>query len=181
MSAQFNPYATPHAAVGEVHHEEFQEVRFFSAAGRIGRVRYLGYLMGTYFLFGLAVGLIAAVGAGLGMRDNNLLLVPFGIAYVGMLVTGTMQAIQRCHDCDKSGWWILLMLVPLLNFFFILYLTLMPGADGANRFGARPVPNSIGVVILACILPLSIIGILAAVALPAYNQYVARAHMHASH
>jgi hypothetical protein len=91
-----------------------------------------------------------------------------------------MQAIQRCHDCDKSGWLVLLMLVPLLNMFFALYLTFMPGTDGPNRFGARPVPNSAGAIILACLFPLIVIGILAAVAIPAYNQYSARAHMRAA-
>ncbi|MDB5806919.1 MAG: hypothetical protein JWN73_4241 [Betaproteobacteria bacterium] len=181
MSVQLNPYAAPQAAVGDVQYEEFQEVSFFSAAGRLGRVRYLGYLMGTYFLFGLVIGLVAAMGAGLGMRNNSLFFIPFGIAYVGMMVMGAMQAIQRCHDCDKSGWFVLLMLVPLLNMLFALYLTFMPGTDGPNRFGARPVPNSAGVIILACLFPLIFIGILAAVAIPAYSQYTARAHMRAAH
>jgi Tfp pilus assembly protein PilE len=53
----------------------------------------------------------------------------------------------------------------------------IPGTDGPNRFSTPPPPNTTGAVVLALIIPLIfILGIVAAIALPAYQQYVNRAH-----
>ena len=71
-----------------------------------------------------------------------------------------------------SGWFALLWLVPLANlaFWFI------PGTDGANRYGAKTPPNGLGVVIGVWIVPLLFVGgIIAAVSIPAYQDYVTRA------
>jgi uncharacterized membrane protein YhaH (DUF805 family) len=46
-------------------------------------------------------------------------------------------AVRRLHDSDKSGWFLLLSLIPLINF-YILYLYVIPGTPGPNRFGPDP-------------------------------------------
>ncbi|HEY4375296.1 MAG TPA: DUF805 domain-containing protein [Burkholderiales bacterium] len=167
-----NPYAAPRAAVGEDEfEEEFQAVRLFSTAGRVGRVRYLGYLGASYLLVMLVVGIGVAMMAGTGMRSVTPGLVILGVAYVAMVVFAIFIAIQRCHDCDNSGWLVLLMLVPFINLIMILYLIFMPGTQGRNRFGAPTPPNGIGVTLLACIFPaFFVIGIVAAIALPAFQH-----------
>jgi uncharacterized membrane protein YhaH (DUF805 family) len=187
MSAQLNPYAAPQAAVGEAQvEEEFQDVRFFSTAGRVGRVRYLGYLTIGYFLAVVAIGgLVGAmfgIGSGGSMVNSPVFIGAAGLVYVAMLVFVIFMAIQRLHDCDSAGWWMFLMLVPLVNFFLFLYLVFMPGTAGANRFGAPTRPNTTGMVVLACVLPaFFVIGIVAAIALPAYSDYTKRAHLQAPH
>jgi uncharacterized membrane protein YhaH (DUF805 family) len=46
--------------------------------------------------------------------------------------------IKRLHDLGLRGWWSLLLLVPLLNLLFLLYVFVWPG-KGDNSFGApRP-------------------------------------------
>jgi hypothetical protein len=95
-------------------------------------------------------------------------------AVIGMLIVGVMLTIQRCHDFDVSGWLSLLLIVPVAPLLFWI----IPGTKGANRFGAPTPPNSTGVVVLALILPiLFFVGIIAAIALPAYQSYVERARM----
>ncbi len=52
----------------------------------------------------------------------------------------------------------------------------IPGTDGPNRFGAKTPPNSVLVLIVVWLFPaLFIGGIVAAVAIPAYSDYVKRA------
>jgi hypothetical protein len=64
------------------------------------------------------------------------------------------------------------MIVPLVNLIFLV----MPGTDGPNRFGGRTPPNSAGVLIAAWLVPLLFVGgILAAIAIPAYQDYQKRA------
>jgi uncharacterized membrane protein YhaH (DUF805 family) len=156
-----NPYAKPNAAVAETA-EEYQEVKVFSTSGRIGRVRYIAYAMGMYFL-------IAILGTLLSLAIDAAGQIIAGIA---ILVIVFMLTIQRCHDFNTTGWLSLLVLVPLVNLIFWI----IPGTDGENRFGAKTPPNGVGVIIAACIVPIIVVvGIVAAVAIPAYQQYGERA------
>ena len=143
-----------------------------SVSGRLGRVRYIGYSVGMSLVFYLFIGLGAALSAG---ADLGLLGAAITVAAViGMVVVGVMLTIQRCHDFDVSGWLSLLLIVPVAPLVFWI----LPGTKGDNRFGAPTPPNSTGVVVLALILPLMFfVGIIAAIALPAYQSYVERARM----
>jgi uncharacterized membrane protein YhaH (DUF805 family) len=156
-----NPYATPKAAVAESG-PQYEPVRIFSVAGRIGRARYITYGMGMYLL-------LAALGAVL-----SVFVGPFGsgLGILAALVVSYMLTIQRCHDFDTTGWLALLIFVPVANLVFWF----IPGTDGANRFGRPTPPNSALTLILVWILPaVVIVGILAAVAIPAYQGYAKRA------
>ena len=83
-----------------------------------------------------------------------------------------MLTIQRAHDFDTTGWLSILMLIPLVNLLFWF----IPGTDGENRWGAKTPPNTVLVLIGAWIVPvIFFIGILAAIALPAYQDYTKRA------
>jgi hypothetical protein len=95
-----------------------------------------------------------------------------GLAAV--VVISVLLTIQRCHDMNMSGWLSLLLIVPLAPLVFWI----VPGTQGANRFGNPPPPNSTGAVVLALILPvLFVVGILAAIAIPAYVDYQKRAQL----
>jgi uncharacterized membrane protein YhaH (DUF805 family) len=174
-----NPYATPRAMVTqEEGDDETQEVRILAVSGRMGRIRYVANTIGIYILFMIMMFAVGAAMGGARMRSGTGVLVLSGVLWLGMIVIQFMMAIQRCHDFDKSGWWSVLILIPIVNFFFGLYLVFMPGTAGRNSYGPKTPPNSTFSVILACTLPaLMVIGIIAAVALPAYQQYGARAKM----
>jgi uncharacterized membrane protein YhaH (DUF805 family) len=162
-----NPYSAPRSEVADVTGaQEFQPVRMWSAGGRIGRLRYLAYTMGA----SLAVGFVAgAATALLGPTIGTAIAL---IAYVPLLVFGVFIMIQRSHDMDWSGWMILLALIPLVGLIWIF----KPGTAQGNRFGAPPPPNTLGVKILACLFPVFVVlGIAAAIAIPAYDDYVQRA------
>ena len=44
-------------------------------------------------------------------------------------------AVRRLHDVDRSGWWYLIVLVPLVVFLVLLYWFVQPGTEGGNQFG----------------------------------------------
>jgi uncharacterized membrane protein YhaH (DUF805 family) len=158
-----NPYDAPKSAV-QPDAGETRPVRVFSISGRIGRVRYIAYGIGFYFLIGI---LGAIVGFAL---DESVGIV---LMWVGLLVIGFMLTIQRCHDFNTSGWLSLLVLLPLINLVFWF----IPGTDGPNRYGPPTPPNGVGAIILVCVVPVLLVvgGILAAVAIPAYQDYTHRA------
>ena len=168
MAAQTenNPFAAPQAAVADG--DDFADTTFklnlFSASGRIGRVRYLAYSMGLGLLIMLIGGVVAAL-------TTPMLAI---VAYVALIYVNIMMTIKRSHDFNVSGWLTLLIFVPLVNLIFLF----VPGTDGPNRFGRKTAPNgSTGVVlVVVLVVGIALVGILAAIAIPAYQGYVQRAH-----
>lgn len=63
----------------------------------------------------------------------------FILVFCGAWVSHYMLMIRRLHDLDKTGWLALLVLVPVVNAFFVLYLFFAPGTVGANDYGADPI------------------------------------------
>lgn len=57
-------------------------------------------------------------------------------------IPGIAISFRRLHDLDKSGWWLLLMLVPLVGWVVLIYWNCTRGTDGANRFGNDPLDPS---------------------------------------
>jgi uncharacterized membrane protein YhaH (DUF805 family) len=164
-----NPYAAPRANVALTDtDEEYGEISIFSASGRLGRLRYIGYSMGMMLVFSIVFGIAVAATA-----SNPALLAVVAIAgYAAMIVVSFLLTIQRAHDMNSSGWLALVILIPLVNILFWF----VPGTDGENNYGKKPPPNTTGVVVLACLLPaFFVLGIVAAVAIPAYQDYVQRA------
>lgn len=169
MSA-VNPYQPPGADVRDAAPTRFSTPRIWSWRGRIGRLRYLAYGIGGYFVLGavmVAVGALRAV-VGEGLVANVLI---WGCIAV-YLVQVALAGIQRAHDMGWSGWAALVTLIPLVGLIWVF----KAGDPGENRWGAPPSPNTLGVKLLAWVLPaVFIVGLLAAVALPAYQQYQMRA------
>ena len=157
-----NPYAGPKATVAEPT-EIYQPVKLFSVSGRIGRVRYFVYGTGMYILIAIAAAALAAVIGSAAMV----------VMWIALLPIWFMLAIQRSHDFNTSGWLSILVLIPLVNLIFLF----IPGTQGPNNYGPPPPPNSTRVVVAAWLVPVGIalIGILAAVSIPAYQDYQKRA------
>lgn len=167
MSQPANLYGAPKAAVSE-EAVETQPVKVFSVSGRIGRVRYIAYGIGFYLLITIVGTVLAAV---LGQAGVIALV----LMWVALLAIGLMLTIQRSHDFNTTGWLSLLMLVPLANLVFWF----IPGTDGPNRYGPPTPPNGAGVIVVVCVVPVIFIfgGILAAIAIPAYQDYTHRARV----
>ncbi len=168
-----NLYAPPGAMVGDVYAlATTQPVRLWPPKGRIGRVRMLAYAMALYLIFLLGIIVVSLVtGFSASQGGSTAGIVVLGLLYLAYVVAGTCVMIQRSHDMDLSGWSVLLLLIPFVFFYWLF----KKGTPGVNRFGAPPPPNTTGVVVLAwSLLILPIIGILAAVALPAYKDYTDR-------
>jgi uncharacterized membrane protein YhaH (DUF805 family)/type II secretory pathway pseudopilin PulG len=152
--------------------QQAAEIRFFELNSRIGRLRYLAYSMGLLLL--AAVGFMVC--AAFYSLSSALSLGLLGVVYIGMLVLSIGFGVRRMHDQDKSGWWLLLMIIPLANLVLLVMLLFFSGSDGENRFGEPPPPNSgwviAGAVAYIALIPIG--GILAAIAIPAYQDYIAR-------
>lgn len=57
------------------------------------------------------------------------------VVALGLLLPNVALSIRRLHDTDRSGWWLLLGLVPVLGGLVLLVFYLLPSTPGPNRFG----------------------------------------------
>lgn len=53
-------------------------------------------------------------------------------------VANIMLIIQRCHDLNKSGWFYLVLVIPVIGIIFALYLLFAKGTEGPNQYGPDP-------------------------------------------
>ena len=61
-----------------------------------------------------------------------------GLYSLAVLIPSLAVTVRRLHDTDRSGWWLLIGLVPLLGAIVLLVFMLLDGTPGDNRHGASP-------------------------------------------
>jgi uncharacterized membrane protein YhaH (DUF805 family) len=60
------------------------------------------------------------------------------IAGLALLLPSLAVTARRLHDTDRSGWWILISLIPLIGAIVLLFFMATKGTLGVNRFGPPP-------------------------------------------
>jgi uncharacterized membrane protein YhaH (DUF805 family) len=78
---------------------------------------------------------------------TNPAAMPAWIIYGVWLVLGLWWSlavgVKRCHDRGKSGWWMLVTLIPIVGFiWWLVDLGILEGQEGENRWGPNPVASS---------------------------------------
>ena len=103
-----------------------------------GRSRRMEY---WYFvLFNIIVSIVLGVIDGLlgtsgSYAGAGLLSGIYGLA---VLIPSLAVTVRRLHDTDRTGWWILIALVPLIGVIVLLVFALLEGTPGDNQYGPNP-------------------------------------------
>ena len=106
---------------------------FFTFRGRLNRKPYIMRSLVAIFLpVILAFVLFYLFAGGLHVTVHSLLIIL-------AIFMGFSLGVRRCHDLDKSGWWLLLGAVPYINIAWGLYLACKRGTVGPNRYGDDPI------------------------------------------
>ena len=58
------------------------------------------------------------------------------ILYLGLLLPSIAVSIRRLHDTGRSGWWLLIGLIPIVGALVLLYFYVQPSEEGDNAYGA---------------------------------------------
>ena len=101
--------------------------KYFNYKGRLNRKRYFFRTLIASVIFGIVAAILALI--------SPILAAPIWILSAAV---GIMLGIRRCHDLDKSGWFYLLIFIPIVNFFVALYLLFAIGTIGPNQYGPDP-------------------------------------------
>ena len=57
------------------------------------------------------------------------------LAYVVLFLPSLSVAIRRLHDTDRSGWWVLIGLIPIVGAIVLIIFYLGKSYEASNRFG----------------------------------------------
>jgi uncharacterized membrane protein YhaH (DUF805 family) len=105
---------------------------FFSLQGRISRRQY--WLFGVLALLGAALLGHMLLGIARVRPRTADIVVNLLLIWPALAVS-----VKRWHDRDKSGWWVLLNLLPVIGWLWALVDNgFLRGSDGPNRYGADP-------------------------------------------
>jgi uncharacterized membrane protein YhaH (DUF805 family) len=61
-----------------------------------------------------------------------------GIYACAVLIPAIAVTVRRLHDTDRSGWWFLIVLIPIIGAIVLLVFMIIDGTPGPNRFGPSP-------------------------------------------
>ena len=61
-----------------------------------------------------------------------------GIYTLAVLLPSIAVCIRRLHDTSRTGWWFLLILIPLIGPIVLLVFFVMDSTPGENKYGPNP-------------------------------------------
>jgi uncharacterized membrane protein YhaH (DUF805 family) len=113
--------------------------KYFIIKGRASRSEY-------WFLQLLFTPLAMYVGfwsdpVSAGTIDPPPLYILSTIIVLFLFIPSITSQIRRFHDKDKSGWFILINIIPLVGWLIALVMLLDKGTPGKNRFGEYPLKS----------------------------------------
>lgn len=104
----------------------------FSFEGRINRSKYWGY---SLLLIGALV--VIAIGGATLVGEVGFWIF-YGLACIALIWPGLALGVKRCHDRDKSGWFMLVSLIPIVSIWYLVEVGFLRGTDGPNQYGEDP-------------------------------------------
>jgi uncharacterized membrane protein YhaH (DUF805 family) len=106
-----------------------------------GRARRMEYWMFTLFnvLITIALMIIGAILGISGDGGSNLLSTLYSLA---VLLPGLAVSVRRLHDTDRSGWWLLIGLIPLIGAIVLLIFMVQDSQPNENQYGPNPKQES---------------------------------------
>lgn len=110
------------------------------ASGRFGRLSYLAWqavLFNTLMLIGLIFALLMyQPNKESDLKILTIFTVIFFIFLLPVIYTHFTNTIRRLHDLNRSGWWSIIIIIPLVDFIFYIYLISVAENKNPNSYGA---------------------------------------------
>lgn len=100
--------------------------------GRAGRPEFWWFQL-FYLIVAIIASILDATLAG------NSAVNPFtSLTGLALLLPQLAVCVRRLHDTDRTGWWLLIGLIPLIGEIVLIVFWCSRGTEGGNRFGAAP-------------------------------------------
>ena len=102
-----------------------------------GRAQRAEYWM--FFLFSFVVSIILTIVDVVllsGLSSGVTILT--NVYSLAVLIPSLAVSVRRLHDIDRSGWFILIIFIPIVGIIWLLILYVREGTPGENQYGSNP-------------------------------------------
>ena len=115
---------------------------FFRFDGRINRAKI--WLGGIILWVVQSILILVFVRPDFGSTDDlSSSYAALSLVYLVALWPSLAIAVKRWHDRDKSGWWVLIVLIPIIGpIWAFVELGFLQGTPGDNQYGPDPLGQS---------------------------------------
>ncbi|SCB77344.1 DUF805 domain-containing protein [Gilliamella intestini] len=105
-----------------------------------GRARRQEYWMFTLFgfLLNLALSIVGVILISISTSLVSVTNIISFVVWAALFLPSLAVAVRRLHDTDRSGWWVLIALVPLIGAIVLLVFACMDSTPGSNQYGENP-------------------------------------------
>ncbi|MCE2517435.1 MAG: DUF805 domain-containing protein [Alphaproteobacteria bacterium] len=111
--------------------------KYFQISGRARRKEYWLFVLLVLILSFVTLFIDSMlIGSGIASYEYASIIVN-----LLLIIPSFTVLIRRLHDIERSGWWILLLLIPFLGVIVIFIFTLLRGTDGDNEYGEDPIDD----------------------------------------
>jgi uncharacterized membrane protein YhaH (DUF805 family) len=100
--------------------------RYAQFTGRARRAEFWWYFLAN-FIISVVLNILIAVSSIFGV-----LTLIYGLA---VLIPGLAVAVRRLHDTDRSGWWLLIGLIPIVGIIVLIVFWATDGSPSPNQYG----------------------------------------------
>lgn len=105
--------------------------KYVDFKGRAPRSEFWWWVL-FVIIVSVVLSIIDASVFGSGPEDIGILSSLWSLA---TFLPGLAVSVRRLHDTDRSGWWILIGLIPIIGWLVLIYFYVQQGTEGQNRFG----------------------------------------------
>jgi uncharacterized membrane protein YhaH (DUF805 family) len=105
--------------------------KYVDFEGRARRMEYWMFTLVNFIIYVVAYTLIFST-------KSTLLSALLGLYGLAILLPSLGVTVRRLHDTGRTGWWILIGLVPFIGTIVLLIFMILDGDEGQNQYGPSP-------------------------------------------
>jgi len=109
--------------------------KYVDFGGRASRTQFWMFVLVYFVLAVVAAILDYALGTVPDGASTGLIGLVLALA---LFLPSLALTVRRIHDTGRSGWWVLILLVPCIGFIAWLVFALQASEEGANQWGPNP-------------------------------------------
>lgn len=102
-------------------------------SGRANRKQFWLYALWLCVVY-IVIGILSAA---LGEKAGNAVIV---LVWLALIVPNLAMIVRRLHDTDRSGWWVLISLLPLIGGLILFVFEVLPGTPRGKPL-RQPTPK----------------------------------------
>ncbi len=103
--------------------------KYVKFSGRASRVEFWSYTLINFAII-IALQVIGEI-----IKDNYILVSVYALA---VFLPSISVSVRRLHDVGRSGWMMLIILIPIIGAIWLFVLNITPGNASENKYGPAP-------------------------------------------